>query len=148
MTRTRRREDDEPECDRLRGERGSGMVAGITFMFAFTFLGLVWLASDVDRGVSNQSAAQSIAFQAARSGAQAAQIESVREGEFTRLNDAEARAAATETAAKLFQSYRVNGSVTSIDVDVDEGKVTVTVAIVDGSTRVSGTGTVRAERVT
>ena len=54
------------------------MVAGIALIFAFTFLGLVWLARDVDRGVSNRSAAQSIAFQAARSGAQATSISGLR----------------------------------------------------------------------
>ena len=63
---------------RLRGERGSGLVAGIVLIFAFTFLGMVWLARDVDRGVSNRSAAQSIAFQAARSGAQSASIADLR----------------------------------------------------------------------
>ena len=51
---------------RGRGENGSGLVAGIALIFAFTFLGLVWLARDVDRGVSNRSAAQSIAIQTAR----------------------------------------------------------------------------------
>ncbi len=50
-------------------ERGAGLVVGIALMFAFTFLGLVWLARDVDRAVSNRSAAQAIAFQSARSGA-------------------------------------------------------------------------------
>ena len=53
---------------RWQGDRGSGLVTGITLIFAFTFLGLVWLARDVDRSVSNRSTAQSIAFQAARSG--------------------------------------------------------------------------------
>ena len=46
---------------RLATERGSGLVAGLALIFAFTFLGLVWLARDVDRSVSNRTAAQSIA---------------------------------------------------------------------------------------
>lgn len=122
------------------------MVAGITLMFAFTFFGLVWLARDVDRGVSNQSAAQSIAFQAARSGAQAASIDGLRSGDLTRLDEPRARANATSTAQQLFESYGVDGSVKSIIVDVADGKVTVTVTIVDGARSVTGTGTVSAER--
>ena len=58
--------DPSEELRRGRDDRGSGLVTGIVLIFAFTFLGLVWLARDVDRGVSNRSAAQSIAFQSAR----------------------------------------------------------------------------------
>lgn len=131
---------------RGRGDDGSGMVAGITLMFAFTFLGLVWLARDVDRGVSNQTAAQSIAFQSARSGAQAAHVDRVRSGAFTALDPDAARAAARASAERLFASYDVAGTVTAIAVDIEIGKVSVTVQIVDGSKIVTGTGTVRAER--
>ena len=92
-------------------DRGSGLVAGIAFMFAFTFLGLVWVARGVDRGISNQSAATSIAFQAARSGAQAARIDDVRGGDFEGLDLVQARAAAGSTASQLFTSYGVDGSV-------------------------------------
>ncbi|MGB0114347.1 MAG: hypothetical protein WBP59_14085 [Ilumatobacteraceae bacterium] len=130
---------------RARGERGSGLVAGIALIFAFTFLGLVWLARDVDRGVSNRSAAQSIAFQAARSGAQAASISSLRSGaETTALDDVDARRRATSTAESLFTSYGVNGSITSIVVDGD--RVSVSLTITDDSVTVTGNGTVRAER--
>ena len=128
---------------RLRGERGSGLVAGIALIFAFTFLGLVWLARDVDRGVSNRSAAQSIAFQAARSGAQAAQLTDLRSG-LTVVDPARARQAATSTADALFTSYGVNGSVTSVDVVADS--VSVSLTITDGGRTVTGAGTVRAER--
>lgn len=129
---------------RGRGERGAGMVAGLAIIFAFTFGGLVWLARDVDRGLSNQSAAQSIAFQAARAGAQAAQVDALREGDVTVFDEAAARAAASALAERLFTSYGVDGTV--IDVDPDNGKVTVIVEIVDGSKVVRGEGTVRAER--
>jgi Tfp pilus assembly protein PilX len=139
--------DDATGCaQRCEGDRGSGMVTGIALIFAFTFLGLVWLARDVDRGVSNQSAAQSIAFQAARSGAQAAQVDRVRSGEFTTLDVDKARLAANDIAVRLFASYGVNGAVDSVEVDVLGGKVTVTVRIVDGSKTVTGVGTVRAEQ--
>ena len=72
---------------RIRGELGAGLVAGIALIFAFTFLGLVWLARDVDRGVSNRSAAQSIAFQAARSGAQSAAAAELRSGVAVIVNE-------------------------------------------------------------
>ena len=129
----------------LRGERGSGLVAGIVLIFAFTFLGMVWLARDVDRGVSNRSAAQSIAFQAARSGAQSASIADLRNNaDAGAIDEPTARRAATATADALFASYDVDGSITSIEVDGD--RVAVTVEITDGSVTVTGAGTVRAER--
>ncbi len=121
------------------------MVAGIVLIFAFTFLGMVWLARDVDRGVSNRSAAQSIAFQAARSGAQSASIADLRVGtDVAAIDEAAARQAASATAASLFASYKVDGTVTAIDVDGD--RVAVTVEITDGSVTVTGAATVRAER--
>ena len=130
---------------RLREEHGAGLVAGIVLIFAFTFLGLVWLARDVDRGVSNRSAAQSIAFQAARSGAQATSVGALRETERSiAVDEAAARAAATTTAQRLFASYGLDGSVSSIAVTADT--VSVTVTIVDNGVTVTGAGTVRAER--
>lgn len=126
-----------------RGDRGAGLVAGIALIFAFTFLGLVWLARDVDRGVSNRSAAQSIAFQAARSGAQSAALVDLRSGTAV-IDPAAARQAAASTAASLFASYRVDGRVTSVDVDGD--RVSVSVTITDNGLVVTGAGTVRAER--
>ncbi len=131
--------------DRCRGDRGAGLVAGVALVFAFTFLGIVWLARDVDRGVSNRSAAQSIAFQAARSGAQATSIGDLRSTNRAVTVDADAaRVAAMRTAESLFASYAVNGSISSIDVTAET--VSVTVTITDGSVTVTGAGTVRAER--
>jgi Tfp pilus assembly protein PilX len=129
---------------RVGSDSGAGLVVGIALMFAFTFLGLVWLARDVDRAVSNRSAAQAIAFQSARSGAQAAVVPGLRAGDQPTIDDAAARAAAGTTAAALFASYEVAGRVASIDVGVDD--VTVTVAIDDAGRTVTGVGTVRAER--
>lgn len=128
---------------RARGQRGSGLVAGIALIFAFTFLGLVWLARDVDRGVSNRSAAQSIAFQAARSAAQATSIADLRSG-VSSIDPTRARAAATSTANTLFASYGVIGKIVSIDVVAN--RVSVSVTITDQGRTVTGAGTVRAER--
>jgi hypothetical protein len=133
--------------ERLRGDRGAGLVAGIVLIFAFTFLGLVWLARDVDRGVSNRSAAQSIAFQAARSGAQAVAPGETRRGDGRVVVDAgRAREAASRTASSLFASYGLDGSVTAIDV-VDD-RVSVEVTVTDAGVTVTGAATVRAERTT
>jgi len=128
---------------RLEGELGSGLVAGIALMFAFTFLGLVWLARDVDRGVSNRSAAQSIAFQAARSGAQAAGVTDLRTG-LSLVDPNAATQAASSTAGALFTSYGVDGRVTSVEVAADS--VSVSVTITENGVTVTGAGTVRAER--
>ena len=128
---------------RVSGEHGSGLVAGIALIFAFTFLGLVWLARDVDRGVSNRSAAQSIAFQAARSGAQSAALTDLRSG-VNIIDPAAATRAATSTAGALFASYGVDGRVTAVDVVADS--VSVSVTITDDGRTVTGAGTVRAER--
>jgi Tfp pilus assembly protein PilX len=125
------------------GERGTGLVAGITLIFAFTFLGLVWLARDVDRSISNRSAAQSIAFQAARSGAQSTALAELRSG--TAVIDPEAAQLATvDTAERLFASYGVDGTVVSVDVIGD--RVVVSVTITESGRTVTGEGIVRAER--
>ena len=117
-------------------------------MFAFTFLGLIWLAGTVDRGISNQSAATSIAFQAARSGAQAALPDELRSGQVANLDAAQARAAATETAAKLFTSYEISGSASISGFDIQGTTVIVTVTITDGATTVTGRGAAEAVEVT
>jgi len=131
---------------RLDGTQGSGLVAAVTLIFAFTFLGLVWLARDVDRGVSNRSAAQSIAFQAARSGAQSASIPDLRRqrGDTVAIDAERAASAARLTAAELFASYELRGLVTSVVVRGD--RVSVTVRVTENGVTVTGAGTVRAER--
>lgn len=130
----------------LRDDRGTGLVAGVAIMFSMTFLSLVWLARDVDRGISNESAAQSIAFQSARAAAQSASIADLRDGVIA-IDPAAAHDAANSAASRLFDSYGVNGSVTRCVIDRDGTRVTVEVVIVDGSTEVRGTGIVTAVRV-
>ena len=120
------------------------MVAAIATLFAVTFLGLVWLARDVDRARSNEGAAEAIAFQAARSGAQAASIPSLRTGEIV-IDIGAASSAATATAERLFASYDVAGEVTSVNVDVPARRVRVDVRITDGAISVAGVGVVTIE---
>lgn len=112
-------------------------------MFAMTFGGLIWLAGTVDRGISNQSAATSIAFQAARSGAQAAQVEDLRGGATILFDAGKAVAAAQTTANKLLNSYGVSGSA-SPTANPGNRTVTVTVTITDGSKTVTGVGSAEA----
>lgn len=133
---------------RLSDDRGSGLVAGIVFMFAFTFLGLIWLAGTVDRGISNQSAATSIAFQAARSGAQAALPDEIRGGDVANLDAGQAQAAANETAATLISSYRLSGNASISSFAIRGTTVIVEITITDGTQTVRGRGAAEAVEVT
>ncbi len=132
--------------ERCADDRGSGMVAAIAILFSLTFLSLVWLARDVDRGVANSGAAEAIAFQAARSGAQAASVDALRSGEVV-IDEARARSAALDTASQLFASYGVTGAVTSIELEPATRRIVVVVQIDDGSVAVRGTGVVTVEVV-
>lgn len=126
-------------------DRGTGLVAGITIMFSFTFLALVWLAHDVDRGISNESTAQSIAFQAARAAAQTTSIADARAGTLS-IDASRACASASAAADRLFGSYAVDGSMTRCDIDPSGRRVTVEVIIADGAISVNGIGIVSTER--
>lgn len=128
----------------MRGDRGSSTVAAIAIIFASTFLGLVWLARDVDRARSNEGAAEAIAFQSARAGAQAASVASLRSG-VVELDVAAASSAASSAARQLFASYDVAGTVIAVAVDVPQRRVRVDVSITDGSVTVRGTGIVTVE---
>ena len=128
---------------RFHGDKGSGMVAGITLIFAFTFVGLVWLARDVDRSVANRSTANSVAFQAARSAAQAADVADLRAGRPPTIDADRARAAGIDTATALFGSYGVSGT---IQIAVAGDEVTATVTITDVGRTVTGIATVEAQR--
>jgi hypothetical protein len=139
MTATRRR--------RLRGEHGMAMVTGLVLIFSFTALGVIWLARDVSRTVGNRTVAQSIAFQAARSGAQQVQVGSLRDGgdaDVVTVDGDRARSAATATATQLFEDYGVDGVVISIEVPEND-LVVVEVEIRDPTRDVRGVASARAE---
>jgi hypothetical protein len=121
------------------------MVAALVLLFAFTAGGVIWLSRDVNRRVSNQSAAQSIAFQAARSGAQQVSVGSLRDGgaDTIVIDAAGASEQATAVANRLFDEYGVTGTVDGIAI---EGQtVTVTVTITDPVGDVTGVGSARPE---
>ena len=128
---------------RCRGERGVAMVTGLVLIFAFTAGAVILLARDVNRSVSNRSAAQSIAFQAARSGAQQVALGSLRVDGETVVDADRARAAAHSTAAELFAGYQLEGEVLRVAVDADTVEVEVRVS--DPAGDVTGIAAARAE---
>jgi predicted RNA-binding protein len=121
------------------------MVTALVLLFAFTAGGVIWLARDVNRRITNRSAAQSIAFQAARSGAQQVEVSSLRDGgPVTLVIDVSgAREQAVRVADRLFDEYDVEGSV--VRISVDGTTVTVEVQIDDPAGDVVGVGSARAE---
>lgn len=130
---------------RCRGERGTALVTALVLLFAFTAGGVIWLARDVNQRVSNRSAAQSIAFQAARSGAQQVEVASLRDGGPTELviDEPLAREQALRIASRLFDEYDVDGAV--LRISVVDVTVTVEVQISDAAGDVVGVGSARAE---
>lgn len=133
-------------CDRRgQGERGTALVTALVLLFAFTAGGVIWLARDVNERVSNRSAAQSIAFQAARSGAQQVEVVSLREGGAASLviDEPAAREQALRIADRLFAEYDLDGTV--VRVSVEDVTVTVEVRISDPVGDVTGVGSARAE---
>lgn len=123
---------------RGRGERGSAVVTALVLLFAFTAGGVIWLSRDVNRVVTNRSAAQSIAFQAARAGAQQVEVGSLRGGEgAVVLNPERARAEGRRIADELFAAYGVSGA-SSMAIDGDTVTVTVTIIDPDGDATASG----------
>lgn len=125
-------------------DRGAATVTAIVLMFSFSAVAVVWLARDVDRSLSNRSAANAIAFQSARAGAQHVDVRRVRAGDIANvpLDRERAILEARRTAHRLFDSYGADGSVMTVLVRDDA--VTVTVEVRDAASTVSGTGTARA----
>jgi hypothetical protein len=120
------------------------MVTGLVLLFAFTAGGVIWLARDVDRKVSNRTAAESIAFQAARSAAQRLDVASLRDGAEVDIDADSARRAAETTADQLFAGYEVQGRVVRVSV-LPPDTVEVEVRISDPAGDVTGVASARAE---
>jgi uncharacterized membrane protein len=119
-------------------------VTALVLLFAFTAGGVVWLARDANRSVSNRTAAQSIAFQAARSAAQQVAVAALRQGADVRVDAAAARRAALSTAAELFAGYEVDGRVVDVAL-VPPDTVRVEVRISDPAGDVTGIAAATAE---
>jgi hypothetical protein len=129
---------------RLRGERGMAMVTGLVVLFAFTAGALVWLARDVNRSVSHRTTAQSIAFQAARSGAQQLSVRDLRTNAAPLVDRDRATVAARATAQELLAGYYVTGTVVRVTV-VDPQTVEVEITIHDQAGDVTGIAAATAE---
>ena len=132
------------ERRRCRGDRGMATVTGLVLLFAFTAGGVIWLARDANRSISNRSAAQSIAFQAARSAAQQVGVTSLRQGAEIRIDESAARRAAESAAADLFAGYDVEGHLVSVTV-IPPDTVAVEVRIHDPAGDVTGLASASAE---
>jgi Tfp pilus assembly protein PilX len=130
---------------RGRGERGTAFVTALVLLFAFTAGGVIWLSRDVNRRVSNRSAAQSIAFQAARSGAQQVSVGDLRGSSppAVIIDEPAARQQAARVASQLFDAFGVVGSIDRVTVAADT--VTVQLTITDAAGDVTGIGSARAE---
>ena len=113
-------------------------------MFAFTAGAIIWLARDVDRAVSDRASAQSIAFQAARSGAHQIDVGVLRRPAGSIAIDPDlARPAAEDTAARLLDAYDLDGRITAVDVVGD--RITVSLEVETAGRTVTGTGSARAQ---
>jgi len=129
---------------RGRGDRGSAVVTALVLLFAFTAGGVIWLSRDVNRVITNRSAAQSIAFQSARAGAQQVEVGSLRGGASSEveIDEDRAREAGRLIAGELFDAYGVRGT-SSMTIRGDI--VTVTVTIEDPVGDETATGSVQAQ---
>lgn len=126
------------------GELGSAVVTALVLLFAFTAGGVIWLSRDVNRVVANRSAAQSIAFQSARAGAQQVEVGSLREPGVSavELNAEFARREGIRIADELFEAYGVFGTSSMV---IRGDTVTVTVTIDDPAGDVTASGSVQAQ---
>jgi len=134
---------------RGRGERGTAIITASVLLFAFTAGGILYLTRDVNRVVTNRSAAQSIAFQAARAGAQQIDVGSLR-GSATETGVAQVLVdvdAAGEQARavgdRLLSAYGLDGSIS--DPVIDGDTVTVSVTVIDEYGEQTASATVRAQ---
>lgn len=138
------REVPDRPPSRGRGDRGSAVVTALVLLFAFTAGGVIWLSRDVNRVITNRSAAQSIAFQSARAGAQQVEVGALRGGESSEveIDEDRAREAGRLIAGELFDAYGVRGT---SSMTIRGGIVTVTVTIEDPVGDETATGSVQAQ---
>lgn len=81
-------------------------MLALVVMFTVTGVAAIWLARDVNQRVSDRSALQSVAFQAARAGAQQIDVGSVRgPANAVTIDEQAARSAARSAAFRLAEQY-------------------------------------------
>jgi len=123
-------------------DSGTGVVAALTLMFVFTAGALIWLSRDVDRADQARSDANSIAFQAARAGAQQVQGNRLFDNSTPVIDPDLARAAVSQTTSNLLAKFGESGSVAAVIIEGD--RVTVTVVVDVAGRTAHGTGSARA----
>jgi hypothetical protein len=125
-----------------RRDRGSAVVATLTFSFVFMAGAFIWLSRTVDRSLHDRSQATAVAFQAARAGAQQIDLEASRRTGTLVLDADLAVAAARASATRTLATNGDRGAVGAITVD--GVRVTVTVVITTSGRAVDGTATATA----
>jgi hypothetical protein len=103
-------------------------VTALVLVFAFTAGGVILLAREYDDRIADRSIAQSIAFQAARAGAQQISLDALRADGVVRLDVDRARAEADAAARRLLADAAKDGSALVV---VSDDTVTVTITLVD-----------------
>jgi hypothetical protein len=123
-------------------DRGSAVVATLTFAFVFMAGAFIWLSRTVDRSLHDRSQATAVAFQAARAGAQQVDGDASRAAGAIVVDQDRAVAAARSATASALSANGDTGSV--VRVSIDGKQVTVTVTITTSGRAVSGTATATA----
>jgi len=118
-------------------DRGSAVVATLTFTFVFMAGAFIWLSRTVDRSLHDRSQATAVAFQAARAGAQQVDGDASRTTGDVVVDQDRAITAARSAAASALAANGDTGSV--VRVSIDGKQVTVTVTITTSGRAVSGT---------
>jgi hypothetical protein len=126
-----------------RRDAGSATVLMITLCFTFLAGSLVWLSRTVDQSLDDRTNATAIAFQAARSGAQAIDPVIARSGRAV-VDPVAARLAIASTTERLLAANGDTGSLSA--VTIESNRVTVSVTIT--TTGRPATGTASAAAVT
>jgi hypothetical protein len=132
-----------PRPDSHDRDRGAATVAMITFMFVFMLGSLLWLSRTVDQSLDDRTNASAVAFQAARSGAQALDPAAARRGEVV-IDEPAARRAAASTVSRLLAANGDTGRITAFAVD--GSRVTITVTIDTTGRPSSGSASATASR--
>lgn len=135
----------EPTARRGRGERGTAIITASVLLFTMTAAGILYLSRDVNRVVTNRSAAQSIAFQSARAGAQQVDVDALRTAgsDEIEIDAAAAAAESTRVGTILLDAYGLEGSVSSPGIDGDT--VTISVTVTDRYGTQTATASVQAQ---
>lgn len=117
---------------RCRGDRGTSYILAMVVLFLTTGIAAIWLARDVNQRVSDRSALQSVAFQAARTGAQQVDVGGLRGGGPLTIDAERATRSALTAAERLAESYELDADVIGQGYGDDDATWTVTVGLRTG----------------